>query len=160
MWKNHPQHVSKGCKMLVDSHCHLDFPDFEHELPQVIQRAHDAGVGIITSINTRVKQFDNIHKIARENENVYCTVGTHPCNAQDETDISVDEIIKHTLHPKVIGIGEAGLDYFHDQTFKGEQDLVFRNHIQAARQTGLPLIIHSRYCYIVLAVALNSAKRG
>lgn len=130
--------------MLVDSHCHLDFPDFAEELPQVIQRAHDAGVGIMTSISTRIKQFDQVHKIALDHEDVYCTIGTHPCNAQDETDISVEAIIELTKHDKVIGIGEAGLDYFHDKSFKVEQELVFRNHIEVARQTGLPLVIHSR----------------
>ncbi|MCJ8322430.1 MAG: TatD family hydrolase [Rhizobiales bacterium] len=147
--------------MLVDSHCHLDFPDFEHELPQVIQRAHDAGVGIMTSISTRIKQFDKIHNIALEHEHIYCTVGTHPCNAQDETDISVEQIIEYTSNPKVIGIGEAGLDYFHDQSFKAEQDLVFRNHIEAARQTGLPLIIHSRNSDDAMAAILNEEmQRG
>ena len=130
--------------MLVDSHCHLDFPDFTDELPQVIQRAHDAGVGIMTSINTRIKQFDAVHKIALAHEHVYCTVGTHPCNAQDETDISVEKILELAKLEKVIGLGEAGLDYFHDQTHKTEQELVFRNHIAAARKTGLPLVIHSR----------------
>ena len=130
--------------MLVDSHCHLDFPDFEQELPQVIQRAHDAGVGIMTSISTRIKQFDKVHRIALDHEDVYCTVGTHPCNAQEETDISLETILQHAAHEKVIGIGEAGLDYFHDQSFKVEQYQVFRTHIEAARKTGLPLVIHSR----------------
>ncbi|MGL1920205.1 MAG: TatD family hydrolase [Hyphomicrobiales bacterium] len=130
--------------MLVDSHCHLDFPDFAEELPQVIQRAHDAGVGIMTSISTRIKQFDQVHQIAQNHDDVYCTVGTHPCNAQDETDISLEHILKLAAHNKVIGIGEAGLDYFHDQSYKTEQNKVFRTHIEAARQTGLPLVIHSR----------------
>ncbi len=130
--------------MLVDSHCHLDFPDFSSELPQVIQNAHDAGIGIMTTINTRIKQFDEVHKIAQTYPHVFCTLGTHPCNAQDETDITLEHILKLAKNDKVIGLGEAGLDYFHDQSFKTEQKKVFLTHIEAARQTGLPLVIHSR----------------
>lgn len=146
--------------MLVDSHCHLDFPDFSDELPQVIQRAHDASVGIMTSICTRINSFDAVHKIALEHEHVYCTVGTHPCNAQDETDISIETIVKFSQLNKVIGLGEAGLDYFHDLSYKSQQKLVFANHIEAARRTGLPLVIHSRDADADMIDILKSEMRA
>lgn len=131
--------------MLVDSHCHLDFPDFEAERDAVIGRAREAGVGLMVTISTRVRQFDRIRAIAEAYENVFCTIGTHPHNAEEEAGIPASELVKiATSHPKVVGIGEAGLDYFYDKAPRDLQAQGFRAHIEAARETRLPLIIHAR----------------
>jgi TatD DNase family protein len=130
--------------MLVDSHCHLDFPDFEAERDEVVARAHAAGVGLIVTISTRVARFDGLRAIAERYDSVYCTVGTHPHNAAEETDVTADQLVRLSEHPKVVGIGEAGLDYFYDKAPRDLQAKGFRTHIEAARRTGLPLVIHAR----------------
>lgn len=130
--------------MLVDSHCHLDFPDFEHELGDVIRRAGLAGVGHMVTICTRIKKFDQIKAIAETHDNVFCSVGTHPHNADEELDFSAEDIAKLAEHPKCIAIGEAGLDYFYDNAPREAQAQGLRTHIKAAQLTGLPLVIHSR----------------
>jgi TatD DNase family protein len=130
--------------MLVDSHCHLDFPDFAEERDAVVARAEAAGVGMMVTISTRVKRFDAIRAVAEAYDNVFCSVGTHPHNAAEETDVSTDELVKLSEHPKVVAIGEAGLDFFYDHSPRDVQAAVFRRHIAAARETGLPLVIHSR----------------
>ncbi|MET3601993.1 TatD family hydrolase [Martelella mangrovi] len=130
--------------MLIDSHCHLDFPDFEAERDDLVARAKEAGVAQMVTISTRVKKFNQIIEIAEKYENVFCSVGTHPGNADEELDIGTDDLVRLTEHPKVVAIGEAGLDY-HYQPEKAEaQKTGLRRHIAAARQTGLPLVIHSR----------------
>ena len=130
--------------MLIDSHCHLDFPDFAGELDAVVARAQAAGIARIVTISTRVKRHAELLAIAERFPEVYCSVGTHPHNAHEELDITVDELIARTRHPKVVAIGEAGLDYFYDNSPRDAQERGFRNHIAAARATGLPLVIHSR----------------
>ena len=130
--------------MLVDSHCHLDFPDFADELDTVVARAAGEGVGVLLTISTRIKTFGQILAIAERFDNVFCTVGTHPHNAAEEPDTAPEEIIRLSQHPKVIGIGEAGLDYHYDRSPRDIQAQVFRTHIAAARATGLPLVIHTR----------------
>ena len=130
--------------MLVDSHCHLDFPDFDGERAELIERAKSAGVALMVTICTRVRKFDQVRAIAEQFPEVYCSVGTHPHNAGEEQDIQVDEIVKCAAHPKVVAIGEAGLDYFYDKSPRAAQQEGLRTHIEAARQTGLPLVIHSR----------------
>lgn len=130
--------------MLVDSHCHLDFPDFAEERAAVVARALDAGVGRMVTISTRVKRFAEIIEIADSFEEVYCSVGTHPHNAAEETDITTDELVRLSDHPKVVAIGEAGLDYHYDKAPRDAQAAGFRTHIAAARETGLPLVIHAR----------------
>lgn len=130
--------------MLVDSHCHLDFPDFEPERAEIIQRAFDAGVKTLVTISTRVRQFDRIREIAESDPNIWCSVGTHPHNADEELGIPASELIELAKHPKVIAIGEAGLDYFYDKAPREAQAIGFRNHIEASRATGLPLVIHAR----------------
>ncbi len=129
---------------IVDSHCHLDFPQLADDLDAVMTRASDAGVGLMVTISTRVHEFDRILAIAERYDNVYCTVGTHPHNAAQETDVTAQHLIKLARHPKVVGIGEAGLDYFYDNSPREQQAASFRVHIEAARETGLPVIIHSR----------------
>jgi TatD DNase family protein len=130
--------------MLVDSHCHLDFPDFTEERDAVIARAVAAGVGRMVTISTRVAKFPAVLDIAESYEEVYCSVGTHPHNAAEEPDVTSQDLIKLSAHPKVVAIGEAGLDYFYDRSPREAQAKGFRSHIAAARATGLPLVIHSR----------------
>jgi TatD DNase family protein len=130
--------------MLVDSHCHLDFPDFADELDAVVARAQSAGIGRIVTISTRIKRHGEVLAVAERFPQIYCSVGTHPHHAHEELDIGVDELIARTRHPKVVAIGEAGLDYHYDSSPRAAQAQGFRNHIAAARSTGLPLVIHSR----------------
>ena len=130
--------------MLIDSHCHLDFPDFAEERAAIVARAQAAGVGRMVTISTRVKRFQQIIEIAETFSDVYCSVGTHPHNAAEELDVTTDELVQLAAHPKVVAIGEAGLDYFYDKAPRDAQAQGFRTHIAAARRTGLPLVIHSR----------------
>ena len=132
--------------MLVDSHCHLDFPDFEPERDAVIARAHAAGVEAMVTICTRVARFDQVRAVAERYDQVYCSVGTHPHNAGEETelDVTTDMLIALSAHDKVVAIGEAGLDYYYDKAPREAQQNGLRRHIAAARETGLPLVIHSR----------------
>jgi len=130
--------------MLIDSHCHLDFPDFEAERDAIVDRAREAGVGLMVTISTRVHQFERIQVIAEAYENVYCTIGTHPHNADEESGITAEELVKISAHPKVVGIGEAGLDYHYDKAPRDLQTQGLRIHIAAARETQLPLVIHAR----------------
>ncbi|RWA76879.1 TatD family hydrolase [Mesorhizobium sp.] len=130
--------------MLIDSHCHLDFPDFAEERAAIVARALAAGIGRMVTISTRVKRFQQIIEIAETFNEVYCSVGTHPHNAAEEIDVTADELVRLSDHPKVVAIGEAGLDYFYDHAPREAQAEGFRTHIAAARRTGLPLVIHSR----------------
>jgi TatD DNase family protein len=130
--------------MLVDSHCHLDFPDFAGDLDQLVGRAAAAGVGRMVTISTRVRRLSELIAIAERFDNVYCSVGTHPHHADEEDGISPDELIGLTRHPKVVALGEAGLDNFYDNGSPAAQERGFRAHIAAARATGLPLVIHTR----------------
>lgn len=130
--------------MLVDSHCHLDFPDFADELDAVVARAAQAGVGTLVTISTRVRKFPGVLAIAERFPRVFCSVGTHPHNAHEELDVSVDDLVRLTGHEKVVAIGEAGLDYFYDHSPREAQAAGLRNHVAAARETGLPLVIHAR----------------
>lgn len=130
--------------MLIDTHCHLDFPDFEAERDAIIERARAAGVGQMITISTRVKKFDTILGIAEHYPNVFCSVGTHPHNADEELDIETEDLVRLSAHPKVVAIGEAGLDYFYDNAPREAQAIGLRRHIAAARETQLPLVIHSR----------------
>lgn len=130
--------------MLVDSHCHLDFPDFAEERAAIVARALVAGVGRMVTISTRVKRFQQILEIAESFKEVFCSVGTHPHNAAEELDITTEDLVRLAEHPKVVAIGEAGLDYFYDKAPRDAQAQGLRTHIAAARKTGLPLVIHAR----------------
>lgn len=130
--------------MLVDSHCHLDFPDFAEDLDAIVARAEAAGIGRIVTISTRVRKINGLLEIAARFPNVYCSVGTHPHNADEEDGITSDELIALTKHPKVVALGEAGLDNFYKDGSPEAQERGFRAHIAAARATGLPLVIHTR----------------
>ena len=130
--------------MLVDSHCHLDFPDFAEDLDAIVARAEAAGIGRIVTISTRVKRLPALLEIAERFPNVYCSVGTHPHQADEEDGIPASELIELTKHPKVVALGEAGLDNFYEHGSSGAQERGFRAHIAAARATDLPLVIHTR----------------
>ncbi len=141
--------------MLVDSHCHLDFPDFASERADVIARAKENGVGAMVTISTRVRRFDEIRAIAEAYPEVWCSVGTHPHNAGEEDGISADELVALSAHPRCVAIGEAGLDYFYDKAPREAQARGFRTHIEAARRTGLPLVIHARDADAEIAAILE-----
>jgi TatD DNase family protein len=130
--------------MLIDSHCHLDFPDFAPERDAVVARAQAAGLARMITISTRVDAFAKIRAIADAYEPVYCTVGTHPLEAHQDPEVSVAQLVELASHPKCVGLGEAGLDYHYDTAPRDVAHRVFRTHIAAARETGLPLVIHSR----------------
>jgi len=129
---------------VVDSHCHLDFEGMEENLAAVLKRAEEAGVDRMVSISSRVRKFDNLLRIANNNFNVFCTVGTHPHNAHEELDVTSDDLVRLAEAEKCVGIGEVGLDYHYDLSPRDAQAQGFRVHIDAARRTGLPLVIHSR----------------
>ena len=130
--------------MLVDSHCHLDFPDFSAELDAVVERARAAGVGRMVTISTRVGRFHQLDAITNRFDDIYCSIGTHPHNAAEEPDISIADLVRFSAQQKVVAIGEAGLDYHYDKSPRDAQEKGFRTHIAAARETGLPLVIHAR----------------
>lgn len=130
--------------MLVDSHCHLDFKDFAGDLDGIVARAETAGIGRIVTISTRVRRLADLLAIVERFPNVYCSVGTHPHHADEEDGIPASELIELTNHPKVIALGEAGLDNFYEHGSREAQARGFRAHIAAARATGLPLVIHTR----------------
>ena len=132
--------------MLVDSHCHLDFPDFSAELDAVVARALTAGIGRIVTISTRVKKHPQVLAIAEKFPEVFCSVGTHPHNAHEELDIDAKALVALAKHEKIVAIGEAGLDYHYDNSPRDAQAQSFLQQIAAARVTGLPLVIHSRDC--------------
>ena len=130
--------------MLVDHHCHLDFPQLADDRAGLLARARAAGVGVIVTISTRIRRLPELLAIAEANDNVYCSVGTHPHNAHEELDIAAQGIVRLSEHPKVVAIGEAGLDYHYKNSTPEAQAEGFRRHIAAARATGLPLEIHTR----------------
>ena len=130
--------------MLIDSHCHLDFPDFASERDAVVERARAAGLKRIITISTRADAFAKISLIADNYDDVFCTVGTHPHHAVEEAEVSQDRLVELARHRKCVGIGEAGLDYHYDQTPREIAAKVFRAHIAAARQCGLPIVVHAR----------------
>lgn len=130
--------------MLVDSHCHLDFADFDTDRSELLARARAEGVQTMVTISTRIKKFPQIVAIAESDPNIWCSVGTHPHNAHEEPDTTMADLIALSQHPKCVAIGEAGLDYHYDKSPRDVADHVFRVHIAAARETGLPLVIHAR----------------
>lgn len=130
--------------MLVDSHCHLDFPEFAPELDAIVARARAAGVGRMVTISTRVKKLPQVIAVAEKYPDIFASVGTHPHHADEELDIDAAELTRLSRHPKIVALGEAGLDYHYDKSPRDAQAKGFREHIKAARETGLPLVIHTR----------------
>jgi len=129
---------------LVDSHCHLDFPDYAGKVDEVMARAGAAGVGVCLSIGTELKRFPGVKAVAEKFPNVWCSVGVHPHEAEKELQDDEAALIREAAHPKVVGIGETGLDYYYEHSPRQPQQQNFRAHIAAARQTGLPVIVHTR----------------
>jgi TatD DNase family protein len=130
--------------LLVDSHCHLNFKDFDEDLNLVVERAGDAGVGLMVTICTKLKEFDQILAIAERYDNIVCSVGIHPHEAAAEPDVDAARLVELAQHPKVVAIGETGLDYFYEHSPREPQIKNFRSHIWAARETQLPIVIHTR----------------
>lgn len=135
---------SSTLPQITDSHCHLDFPDFDGELDQVIARAAEAGVTRMVTICTKLKNEPAVRAIAEAHDPVFYAAGTHPMSAADEPLVSVEELVALAKHPKFVGIGETGLDYHYTADSAKVQQQSLRIHIEAARETGLPLIIHAR----------------
>src|SRR5262245_2959102 len=142
---------------LIDHHCHLDAPDFAGDRDGAIARARAAGVGLIVSISTQMRRLEETLQIAEAHPNVFASIGTHPHYAHTELDIPVAEIVRLSAHPKIVAIGEAGLDYFYDNSPREAQMQGFRNHIAAAQETGLPLVIHARDADDEIAATLEEA---
>jgi len=130
--------------MLVDSHCHLDFPDFANERAAVLDRARAAGVVTMLTISTRLDQFPAVRAIAEADDDIWCSVGAHPHEAADHGATTAAQLTALAEHPRVIGIGETGLDFYYEHSPRDIQERVFRAHIAASRASGLPLIVHAR----------------
>ncbi len=141
--------------MLVDSHCHLDFPDFDNDRDAIVDRARAAGVGTMVSISTRVAKFPALKAMAERYSRIYCSIGTHPHNAAEEPDVTADDLVRISADPIVVAIGEAGLDYHYDNSPRAAQREGFLRHIEAARRTKLPLVIHARDADDDIAAILN-----
>ncbi len=130
---------------LVDSHCHLDFPDYEGEREAVIARARAAGVGAMLTIGTGLDRFDGMRAIAESHEGIWCTVGVHPHEAgRGEAAPAPERLMALAAHPEVVGIGETGLDFHYRNSNRETQQTSFRNHLAAARESGLPVVVHTR----------------
>ena len=131
--------------MLVDSHCHLNFPDFKDDLEQTIKRAHDAGVSVLQVICTKLEEYEDIKKIADDHEGIFCSLGIHPHDSEHEPELKASTLIDLAQnHAKTIGLGETGLDYYYEHSNRAIQRKLFARHIEAAQALGLPLIIHTR----------------
>jgi TatD DNase family protein len=130
--------------MLVDSHCHLDFPDYAGQVGDVLARARSAGVGVCVSIGTELKRFPGVKAVAEAHADVWCSVGVHPHESEKELLDDEAALVAEAAHPKVVGIGETGLDYYYEHSPRQPQQANFRSHIAAARRTGLPVIVHTR----------------
>ena len=129
---------------LVDSHCHLDFPELSGDADGVLARAQDAGVGHLLTIGTKITKFDGVLAMAERFDNVSCSVGIHPHEAGVEPAMDVEKLKELADHPKVVAFGETGLDFFYEHSPRDDQERSFRVHIAAAREAGLPIIIHTR----------------
>jgi TatD DNase family protein len=145
---------------IVDSHCHLDFDSFEDDLDAVVARARDAGVCRMVTICTKMSEFNRVLAIAERYDDVFCSVGVHPHEAEREGDVTLARLVELAKHPKVVGIGESGLDYYYDNSPVDAQKASFRTHIDAARETGQPLIVHSRDADADMADMLEECARA
>ena len=131
--------------MLIDSHCHLDFPDFAEDLDGTVGRARAAGVGLMLTIGTKLSQFPGVLAVAERYPDVWCSVGVHPHEAAAEGEAATTaHLLDLARHPRVVGFGETGLDFYYEHSPREAQERAFRAHIAAAREAGLPLIVHTR----------------
>jgi TatD DNase family protein len=143
--------------LLVDSHCHLDYAPMSDDVSGTIARARTAGVGTLLTIGTKLRDFDRVQAIAEANDNVFCSVGVHPHEAANEA-ADAARLVELAQRPKVVGIGECGLDYFYDKSPRDRQQENFRAHMRAASQADLPLIVHTRDADDDTAAMLSEAK--
>lgn len=130
--------------MLIDSHCHLNYPGLVEDQPGVIARARDAGVTGMLGISTKKREWGDVIAVAERHPDIWATVGIHPHEADAHVEVDTAALVAAAAHPRVVGIGETGLDYYYDHSDRAQQQRSFRSHIAAARDTGLPLIVHTR----------------
>ena len=129
---------------IVDSHCHLNYGNLSEDIDGVLARAKDVGIGTMLAINARLSEYEDVLAIAEAHDHIYATVGSHPHEADVERDVKAEDLIAMSKHKKIVGIGETGLDYYYDRAPRDRQQRNFIAHIEAARETGLPLIVHTR----------------
>ena len=141
--------------MIIDSHVNLHAPQFDEDRDDVIARAREAGVRLMVEISDKLSTFEATHALAMAHDDIWCTVGAHPHEAKDHVEMTADELVALAQRPRVIGIGECGLDFHYDLSPRDEQAAVFRQHIDAARRTGLPLVVHTREADDVMAAILR-----
>ncbi|MCW5647925.1 MAG: TatD family hydrolase, partial [Sphingopyxis sp.] len=130
--------------MLVDSHCHLNYKGLAEQQDEVLERARARGVTAMLNIATRESEWDDVLAAAEANSDVWASVGIHPHDADHHPDVDTAKLTERAAHPRVIGIGETGLDYYYDKSDRGRQQDSFRRHIHASQATGLPVIVHTR----------------
>jgi len=128
----------------IDSHCHLNYKGLAEQQQEVLERARAAGVETMLTISTREREWDEVIAIAEREDDVWATIGIHPHEADAHPDIDTAKLVARAAHPRVIGIGETGLDYYYDHSDRARQQASFRAHIAAARETGLPIVVHTR----------------
>ncbi|WP_312782130.1 TatD family hydrolase [Brevundimonas sp.] len=141
--------------MIIDSHVNLHAPQFDEDRDEVIARARAAGVRLMVEISDKLSTFEATHALAMAHDDIWCTVGAHPHEAKDHVELTADELVALAQRPRVIGIGECGLDFHYDLSPRDEQAAVFRQHIDAARRTGLPLVVHTREADDMMAAILR-----
>tara|TARA_R110002124_G_scaffold140378_1_gene304807 strand:- start:1958 stop:2746 length:789 start_codon:yes stop_codon:yes gene_type:complete len=144
--------------MLIDSHVNLHAPQFDEDRDAVIARARAAGVGLMVEISDRLTTFEATHALAKAHDDIWCTVGVHPHEARDAADLTARTLVDLATRPKVVGIGECGLDFHYDLSPRDIQATVFRQHIAAARETGLPLVVHTREADAVMGDILRQEQ--
>ena len=144
--------------MIIDSHVNLHAPQFDEDRDAVIARAREAGVGLMVEISDKLSTFEATHGLAMAHDDIWCTVGAHPHEAKDHVDLTADRLIELAGRPRVVGIGECGLDFHYDLSPRDVQANVFRTHIEAARRTGLPLVVHTREADDVMAAILEEEQ--
>lgn len=147
--------------MLIDSHVNLHAPQFDEDRDAVIARARAAGVRLMVEISDKLSTFEATHGLAMAHDDIWCTVGVHPHEAKDTPNLTADDLVQLASRPRVVGIGECGLDFHYDLSPRDVQATVFRQHVEAARRTGLPLVIHTREADAVMAhILLEEHRRG
>lgn len=144
--------------MIIDSHVNLHAPQFDEDRDAVIARAREAGVGLMVEISDRLATFEATHGLAMAHGDIWCTVGVHPHEARHYADLTADRLTELAARPKVVGIGECGLDFHYDLSPRDMQAAVFRQHIEAARRTGLPLVVHTREADEIMAAILEEEQ--
>ena len=144
--------------MLIDSHVNLHAPQFDEDRDAVIDRARAAGIELMVEISDKLTTFEATHALAMAHDDIWCTVGAHPHEAKDHVDMTVEDLVTLAQRPRVVGIGECGLDFHYDLSPRELQAEVFRRHIEAARQTGLPLVVHTREADDVMAAILTEEQ--